>query len=129
MTEHGLPYRITERFPLPDGRVGVSTWWSADPEQLEQQLRTRAGHQHPEREPARRLHLSTATVVLIEERITGGFRPLDPRLGARTDPRWRRALLRSRRPALLRRVIGPRDLPRTDPPVEVSRYVDPTRRV
>lgn len=38
MTEHGLPYRITERFPLTDGRVGVSTWWSADPEQLEQQL-------------------------------------------------------------------------------------------
>ncbi|PPG49045.1 hypothetical protein C5C24_14080 [Rathayibacter sp. AY2B3] len=124
MTEHGLPYRITERFPLPDGRVGVSTWWSADPEQLEQQLRTRAGHQHPEREPAWRLHLATATVVLIEERITGGFRPLDPHLRASTDPRWRRALLRSRRPARLRRVIGPRDLPRTDPPVIGSRSVE-----
>ncbi|PPF22012.1 hypothetical protein [Rathayibacter sp. AY1A7] len=129
MTEHGLPYRITERFPLPDGRVGVSTWWSADPEQLEQQLRTRSGHPHPEREPVRRLHLATATIVLIEERTAGGFRPLDPHLRARTDPRWRRALLRSRRSARLRRVIGPRDLPRADPPVEVSRHVDPTRRV
>ncbi|QHC72813.1 hypothetical protein [Rathayibacter sp. VKM Ac-2805] len=124
MTEHGLPYRITERFPLTDGRVGVSTWWSADPEQLEQQLRTRSGHPHPEREPDRRLHRSSPTVVLIEERTAEGFRPLDPHVLARTDPRWRRALLRSRRPAALRLVIGPRDLPQTEPPQIDSRSAE-----
>ncbi|PPF29915.1 hypothetical protein C5C18_14725 [Rathayibacter tritici] len=124
MTEHALPYRITERFPLPDGRVGVSTWWARDPEQLEHQLRTRTGHPHPEREPARRLHRSGANGVLVEERTDGGYRPLDPHRLARTDPRWRRALVRSRRSAWLRRIIGPRDLVQADPPSDVTRTVE-----
>ncbi|SMH44521.1 hypothetical protein SAMN06295885_2373 [Rathayibacter oskolensis] len=113
-----LPLRVTERFPLPDGRVGVTAWSAADPEQLEQQLRTRAGHPQPEREPGRRLHLARAPIVTIEERQGSGRRLVDPGHEALTDRRWRRALTRSHRPPWLRRLIGPRDLPRTDPPAE-----------
>ncbi|MWV58635.1 hypothetical protein [Rathayibacter sp. VKM Ac-2754] len=119
-----LPLRVTERFPLPDGGVGVSTWSAADPEQLEQQLRTRVGHAHPEREPARHLHRSHPPLVRIEVWEGGGRRLLDPAQEALTDARWRRALTRSRRPAWLRRLIGPADLPRTDPPAEAARWTE-----
>ncbi|AZZ49682.1 hypothetical protein C5E02_10910 [Rathayibacter rathayi] len=124
MTEHVHPYRITERFLLPDGRVGVTTWWAQDPEQLEQQLRTRAGHPHPEREPSRRLHRSGPDIVLVEERTGDGYRPLDPHLLAGNDAQWRRALARSRRPAWLRRIVGPGDLVQADPPSDTTRTVE-----
>ncbi|MDY0914952.1 hypothetical protein [Rathayibacter festucae] len=119
-----LPLRITERFALPDGRVGVSTWSASDPEQLEQQLRTRAGRTDPEREPGRRLHLVRPPLVRIEERIDGVLQPIDPLQRAVVDVRWRTALTRSRRPARLRRLIGPRDLPTTEPPSDVARWTE-----
>ena len=129
MTQHSdpLPFRITERFPLPDGRTGVSAWSSGDPEQLEQQLRTRDGHAHPEREPARRLHRSGPPLLTIEERRSGVLVRIDPVVEAESDPRWRTALLRSRRPDRLRRVIGPRDLPVTRPPADASRWTEGAR--
>lgn len=129
MTLDDLPFRITECFPLPDGRNGVTAWSARDPEQLEQQLRTRFGHAHPEREPARRLHRSRPHTVLVEERVEGVLRPIDPHLLARTDARWRIALLRSRRPDWLRRIIGPKDVPTTQAPANVSRWVEPCWRV
>ncbi|QHC65694.1 hypothetical protein GSU68_03250 [Rathayibacter sp. VKM Ac-2759] len=119
-----LPLRVTERFPLPDGSVGVSTWSAADPEQLEQQLRTRAGHAHPEREPGRRLHLTHPALVRIEVWEAGSRRLLDPAEEALTDPRWQRALTRSRRPVWLRRFVGPADLPQTPPPAEAARWTE-----
>ncbi|MCJ1696760.1 hypothetical protein MT349_13330 [Rathayibacter caricis] len=106
-----LPLHVTERFALPGGLTGVSTWSAPDPERLEQLLRTRAGHPHPDREPPRRLHLVPASLVLIEESRGGVLHRLDPRQEARTDVRWARALRRSRRPAWLRRLVGPADLP------------------
>ncbi|QHC54618.1 hypothetical protein [Rathayibacter tanaceti] len=128
MTHADLPLRVTERFPLPDGRRGVSTWWASDPEQLEQQLRTRAGHGHPEREPPRRLHRCPPGVLLIEERVGDALRPVAPELLARTDRRWHRALLRSRRADWLRRMIGPRDLASTEAPAAASRWVESADR-
>lgn len=128
MTLDDLPFRITERFPLPDGRTGATAWSARDPEQLEQQLRTRSGYAHPEREPARRLHRSRPHTVLVEERVEGVLRPIDPHLLARTDARWRTALLRSRRPDWLRRIIGPKDVPTTQAPANVSRWVEPCWR-
>lgn len=123
-TPDELMFRITERFPLPDGRLGVSAWSSTDPEQLEQQLRTRAGHAHPELEPARRLHRTEPPLLKIEERRGGVLEPVRPELEARSDDRWRRALLRSRRPAWLRRLIGPPELPTTRPPVDAARWTE-----
>lgn len=119
-----LPLRITERFALPDGRIGVSAWSARDPEQLEQQLRTRAGRTEPEREPGRRLHLVRPPTVRIEERIDGVLQPIDPLQRAVVDVRWRTALIRSRRPARLRRLVGPRDLPETEPPSDVARWTE-----
>ncbi|ROS25644.1 hypothetical protein EDF22_2859 [Rathayibacter sp. PhB127] len=119
-----LPLRITERFDLPDGRVVVSAWSARDPEQLEQQLRTRVGRADPEREPGRRLHLVRPPLVRIEERIDGVLQPIDPLQRAVVDVRWRTALTRSRRPAGLRRLVGPRDLPTTEPPSDVARWTE-----
>ncbi|MBF4463211.1 MULTISPECIES: hypothetical protein [unclassified Rathayibacter] len=116
--------RITERFLLPDGRVGVSAWSAADPEQFEQQLRTRRGHGHPEREPARRLHRTGPPLLRIEESCGGELREVDPVTRSRTDPRWRRALARSRRPSWLRLLVGPRELSTTPPPAAVERWVE-----
>lgn len=127
-TPEPLPYRITERFPLPDGRTGVSAWSADDPEQIEQQLRTRAGHAHPDREPARRLHLTRAPLLTIQERRAGVLESIDPSVEAQTDPRWRAALARSRRPAWLRRLVGPRDLPSTAPPSDASHWTEGERR-
>lgn len=123
-TPDPLPYRITERFPLPDGRTGVSAWSTSDPEQLEQQLRTRAGHPSPHREPARRLHLLRPPLLKIEERRGGVLVQVDPAVEALTDQRWRAALTRSRRPGWLRRVVGPRDLPATAAPRDASRWTE-----
>lgn len=119
-----LPFRVTERFPLPDGRLGVSAWSASDPEQIEQQLRTRFSHPHPEREPARRLHRTGPPLVVIEERRGGVLVRIDPGAEARTDGRWRTALSRSRRPAWLRRLIGPRDLAEIAAPADSARWTE-----
>lgn len=123
-TTDDFPLRVTERFPLPDRRVGVSTWSAADPEQLEQQLRTRAGHPHPDREPARRLHRSHPPMLTIEDWRSGSPRPIDPLQESRRDPRWSTALARSRRPGWLRRIVGPRDLPGTAAPEALARWTE-----
>lgn len=119
-----LPLHVTERFPLPGGLTGVSTWSAPDPERLEQLLRTRVGHPHPDREPPRRLHLVAASVVLIEEWRAGELHAVDPIREARTDVRWARALRRSRRPMWLRRLIGPADLADPGAPHAVARSTE-----
>ena len=119
-----LPLRITERFALPDGRVEVSAWSSRDPEQCEQQLRTRAGRAGPVDDPGRRLHLVRPPLVRIEERIDDVLQPIDPLQRAVVDVRWRTALTRSRRAPWLRRLVGPPDLPATEPPADVARWTE-----